>query len=91
VSVGVVGDRALLDLNYEEDSKAKVDMNVVMTGSGQFVELQGTGEERPFSREELDQLLVLGSEGIEKMIAMQKEILGPIALKINSGQAGTQV
>lgn len=91
VSVGVVGDRALLDLNYEEDSKAKVDMNIVMTGGGQFVELQGTGEERPFSREELDQLLVLGSEGIEKMIAMQKEILGPIALKITSGQAGTQV
>lgn len=91
VSVGVVGDRALLDLNYEEDSKAKVDMNVVMTGSGQFVELQGTGEERPFSREELDQLLALGSEGIEKMIAMQKEILGPIALKITSGQSGAQV
>lgn len=91
VSVGVVGDRALLDLNYEEDSKAKVDMNVVMTGGGQFVEVQGTGEERPFSREELDQLLALGSEGIEKMIAMQKEILGPITLKINSGQAGTQV
>ncbi|CAJ1313889.1 ribonuclease PH [Paenibacillus sp. PK4536] len=91
VSVGVVGDRALLDLNYEEDSKAKVDMNVVMTGGGQFVEVQGTGEERPFSRDELDQLLALGSEGIEKMIAMQKEILGPIALKINSGQAGTQV
>ena len=48
VSVGVVGERSLLDLNYEEDSKAKVDMNVVMTGQGQFVEVQGTGEEKPF-------------------------------------------
>jgi len=57
ISVGVVGDKTLLDLNYEEDSKAKVDMNVVMTGGGAFVEVQGTGEDRPFSRQELDQLL----------------------------------
>ncbi len=52
----------MLDLNYEEDSKAKVDMNLVMTGSGKYVELQGTGEESPFDRNELDQLLSLGEQ-----------------------------
>lgn len=91
VSVGVVGDRQLLDLNYEEDSKAKVDMNVVMTGQGQFVELQGTGEERPFTRQELDGLLELAEQGIYEMIEQQREALGPIALKINDGKAGANV
>ncbi|MGO4373753.1 ribonuclease PH [Paenibacillus sp. 2TAB19] len=82
VSVGVIQERALLDLNYEEDSKAKVDMNVVMTGSGKFVEVQGTGEEAPFTREELNQLLALGEEGISELIVKQKEVLGPIAARI---------
>lgn len=82
VSVGVIQERALLDLNYEEDSKAKVDMNVVMTGSGKFVEVQGTGEESPFTREELNQLLALGEEGIGELIVKQKEVLGPIAARI---------
>ncbi|WP_019908873.1 ribonuclease PH [Paenibacillus sp. HW567] len=91
VSVGIVGDQALLDLNYEEDSKAMVDMNVVMTGKGAFVELQGTGEERPFSRQELDELLGLGEMGIYELIAVQKEVLGEIALKIASGQPGQGV
>ncbi|MFC3748138.1 ribonuclease PH [Paenibacillus sp. GCM10012306] len=91
ISVGVVGDKALLDLNYEEDSKAKVDMNVVMTGGGAFVELQGTGEDRPFTRQELDQLLGLGEKGIHELIAAQKEVLGEIALKIQSGQPGQEV
>ncbi|AHV98632.1 ribonuclease PH [Paenibacillus sabinae] len=91
ISVGIVGDRPLLDLNYEEDSKAKVDMNVVMTGSGEFVELQGTGEERPFSRRELDHLLGLGEKGILELITAQKEALGPIALKIPAGQPGKEV
>jgi ribonuclease PH len=88
VSVGVVGDKALLDLNYEEDSKAKVDMNLVMTGSGKYVELQGTGEESPFDRHELDQLLSLGEQGILQMIERQKEVLGPIADKIGAGRTG---
>lgn len=88
VSVGVVGQEAMLDLNYEEDSKAKVDMNIVMTGSGEFVELQGTGEERPFSRKELDELLSLGERGVLEMIKLQKETLGPIALKIGSRGIG---
>lgn len=91
ISVGVVGDETLLDLNYEEDSKAKVDMNVVMTGGGAFVEVQGTGEERPFTRQELDQLLGLGEKGIYELIAVQREVLGAIALKIPAGQTGQEV
>ncbi|MMZ66015.1 Ribonuclease PH [compost metagenome] len=88
VSVGVVGEQMLLDLNYEEDSKAKVDMNVVMTGQGQFVEVQGTGEEKPFSRQELDGLLQLAEKGIREMIEQQREVLGPIGLKISGGETG---
>lgn len=91
VSVGIVGEDTLLDLNYEEDSKAKVDMNVVMTGNGQFVEVQGTGEENPFSRAALDQMLALAEKGIREMIEQQREALGPIALLIGSGQSGTVV
>ncbi|MGF7047152.1 ribonuclease PH [Paenibacillus sp. DS2015] len=91
VSVGVIGGESRLDLNYEEDSKAKVDMNLVMTGNGKFVELQGTGEESPFSREELDQLLQLGEQGIREIIMRQKEVLGPIALMIGSGQTAKGV
>jgi len=91
VSVGIAGGQALLDLNYEEDSKAKVDMNLVMTGSGTFVEVQGTGEESPFSRQELDQILELGQKGISELIARQQEALGPIAAKIGSVNAGSGV
>lgn len=86
VSVGIVGQETLLDLNYDEDSKAKVDMNVVMTGQGQFVEVQGTGEENPFSREELNKMLELAEKGIHEMIQIQREALGPIAFKIGSKQ-----
>jgi ribonuclease PH len=88
ISVGIINGEALLDLNYEEDSKAIVDMNVVMTGNGQFVELQGTGEEAPFSRDELNKLLELAEIGIERFIAAQKEALGPIAELIPSRAAG---
>ncbi|MEI7025199.1 ribonuclease PH [Paenibacillus sp. y28] len=82
VSVGVIGGQALLDLNYVEDSQAKVDMNVVMTGQGKFVEVQGTGEESPFSREELDSLLGLAELGIYQLIDLQKQALGAIADRI---------
>jgi ribonuclease PH len=75
-SVGVVNEMPVLDLCYEEDSAAKVDMNVVMTGAGKFVELQGTGEEAPFSVDELHQLLALGKMGVDHLIAKQKEVLG---------------
>lgn len=91
ISVGIVDGQAMLDLNYEEDSKAKVDMNLVMTGAGQFVELQGTGEESPFSREELNELLERGEKGIHELIERQKEVLGPIGLLIGSGQTGKGV
>jgi ribonuclease PH len=76
VSVGIVDGEILLDLDYEEDSSAQVDMNVVMTGAGRFVEVQGTGERRTFSREEMSRLTHLASKGIERLIARQKEILG---------------
>jgi len=82
VSVGIVGEDILLDLCYEEDSQAAVDMNIVMTGSGQFVEVQGTGEGRPFSKEELTQLLSLGEQGVNMLIEYQKEVLGELAWKI---------
>ncbi|WP_442603420.1 ribonuclease PH [Paenibacillus sp. KN14-4R] len=76
VSVGIVEEQTYLDLKYEEDSTAKVDMNVVMTGQGNFVEVQGTGEDAPFSREELDSLLAMAEKGIHEMIEKQKEVLG---------------
>jgi len=82
VSVGVIQERTLLDLNYEEDSKAKVDMNVVMTGAGQFVEVQGTGEESPFSRQELNELLEAAENGINQLINKQREVLGASGAKI---------
>lgn len=67
---------AILDLNYIEDSKADVDMNVVMTGNGEFVELQGTGEEATFSRSQLNDLLDLAEKGIKELIELQKDVLG---------------
>ncbi|MEC1687170.1 ribonuclease PH [Bacillus mojavensis] len=77
ISVGIDKEQGiLLDLNYEEDSAAEVDMNVIMTGSGRFVELQGTGEEATFSREDLNGLLSLAEKGIQELIDKQKEVLG---------------
>ena len=73
---------AILDLNYVEDSSAEVDMNLVMTGAGHFVELQGTGEESTFTRSQLNKLLDLGEAGIRQLIEKQKEVLGSLAHKI---------
>lgn len=82
-SVGVDSElRAILDLNYVEDSSAEVDMNLVMTGAGHFVELQGTGEESTFTRAQLNELLDLGESGIHQLIEKQREVLGSLALKI---------
>jgi len=81
-SVGIVGGEAYLDLCYEEDANAHVDMNVVMTGGGRFVEVQGTGEESPFSRSEFDELLSLADRGIRALIGFQKEALGTICERI---------
>ena len=86
ISVGIVGDSKLLDLCYEEDSKAVVDMNVVMTDEGQFIEVQGTGEERPFSRADLDELLALAEKGNKNIIQAQKNALKMDSLWIGTGE-----
>ncbi len=75
VSVGIVGGTPMLDLDYGEDSGCDTDMNVVMTGAGHFVEVQGTAEGHPFTREEMSKLLDLASGGISRLIAAQREAL----------------
>jgi len=85
VSVGIVNDVKVLDLCYVEDSNAKVDMNIVMTDSGEFIEIQGTGEESPFSRKDLDELIALGEKGIKQMIQLQKDSLKTDCLWIGTG------
>jgi ribonuclease PH len=75
-SVGYVDGELLLDLDYDEDSIAEVDMNVVMDGQGRFIEIQGTGERSPFDRSRLDDLLDLAETGIDRLIAIQNEVLG---------------
>jgi ribonuclease PH len=78
VSVGIVGDEALLDLDYSEDSEAEVDMNVVMTGARALVEVQATAERTPFSRARLDDLLELAAGGIEEIAAAQEDAVGAV-------------
>jgi ribonuclease PH len=75
VSVGIVSGDVVLDLNYAEDSMAAVDMNVVMTGSGRFVEVQGTAEGMPFTRERMDEMLALAGDGIKQLLAAQRKAL----------------
>ncbi|MCM1990433.1 ribonuclease PH [Oceanirhabdus seepicola] len=75
ISVGIVDGEALSDLCYEEDSSATVDMNLVMTSKGEFIEIQGTGEERPFTKDELSQLLSVGEDSINDIIKIQKEYI----------------
>jgi ribonuclease PH len=77
-SVGIVGGMPMLDLAYAEDSKADVDMNIVKTGSGQYIELQGTAEAMPFGREALNRLLDLGDGGIRQLVALQRSLVGDI-------------
>ena len=76
VSVGIFEDEAVLDLNYAEDSHAIVDCNVVMTSAGQFIEVQGTGEGRPFSDTELKKLLGLGKRGCARLCRVQSKVMG---------------
>jgi ribonuclease PH len=85
VSVGIHEENAILDLCYEEDSNAKVDMNIVMTDKGEYIEIQGTGEESPFSQEDLLQLLQLGQAGINDLIKIQKEALGSMSALVGGG------
>ncbi|HEV8254491.1 MAG TPA: ribonuclease PH [Vicinamibacteria bacterium] len=79
-SVGKVGGEILLDLGYEEDSRAEVDMNVVKTGAGRYVEIQGTAESSSFDDEELKRLLTAADKGIQELIALQKQAVGDVAL-----------
>lgn len=82
VSVGIKDGEAILDLNYAEDSTCQVDMNLVMTDKGEFIEIQGTGEESPFSKTQLQELMELGEKGIKDLIEAQKQSLGEIAGKV---------
>jgi ribonuclease PH len=82
ISVGIVGNTPLLDLKYDEDSRAEVDMNVVCTGDGRFIELQGTAEREPFSRSQMDELVALASRGIETLIGIQKKIISGTEISI---------
>jgi len=75
ISVGIVNETPVLDLCYVEDSSAKVDMNLIMTGDGRFIELQGTGEEAPFTREELNAMMAYGEKGINELVALQEAVL----------------
>ena len=75
VSVGMLGGKPILDLDYEEDSAAEVDMNIIMTGNGRFVEIQGTAEREPFRKEDMNKLIALAKKGIDELIGAQKKIL----------------
>ena len=79
-SVGKVAGQILLDLNYDEDSSAEVDMNIVKTGRGRFVEIQGTAEDTPFTDEELAALMASADKGVQQLIALQKKVLGDVPL-----------
>ncbi|HEX7420620.1 MAG TPA: ribonuclease PH [Thermoanaerobaculia bacterium] len=83
VSVGMIGGGAVLDLNYEEDSKAGVDMNVVATEKGRFIELQGTGEGATFSEEEMQAMMALAKSGIAQLVKKQREILAPLLTRVD--------
>ncbi len=78
ISVGKVGGEIRLDLAYEEDSQADVDMNLVMTGNGRLVEVQGTAEHAPFSKQDLDEFLALGWSGIQDLVKLQKDLIGSL-------------
>ena len=77
-SVGIVNGELLLDLCYEEDSRAEVDMNIVMTGKGEFIEIQGTAERRPFAKEKMDKMLGLAQKGIEDLFSVQRKLVGDL-------------
>jgi len=81
-SVGRLKGEIILDLCYEEDSSAEVDMNIVMTGSGRFVEVQGTGEEASFTHQEMNNMIELAAQGIDQLVSYQKEVLGAAATGI---------
>ncbi len=77
-SVGILNTELLLDLNYEEDSKADVDMNIVMTGKGEFIEIQGTAERKTFNNDQMDKLLALAKKGIGELVDIQRNLLSNV-------------
>lgn len=83
-SVGIIDGVPMLDLAYTEDSRAEVDMNLVMTGNGGLVELQGTGEAGPFTRSQLDDMMALAQSGIERLVAIQRATLGALGAEVDS-------
>jgi ribonuclease PH len=83
ISVGMIGGVPSLDLNYEEDSKAGVDMNVVATDKGRFIELQGTGESATFSEEDMNAMVALAKSGIAALIEKQREVLAPVLARVD--------
>ena len=78
ISVGKVGGDVMVDLAYTEDSSAEVDMNLVMTGRGRYVEVQGTAEQKPFDKKDLDEFLGFGWKGIQELVALQKNLIGEL-------------
>ena len=79
VSIGIVGGKILLDLCYEEDSKADVDMNFVMTGSGKFIEVQGTAENSPFTKNQMERMADIAQQGIKDLLKEQKRVIASLA------------
>lgn len=84
ISIGIVGDNIMLDLCYEEDSRAQVDMNIVMTDKGEYIEIQGTGEESPFNSRELQDMLFLAEKGCRILFKKQEEIVGNLSAFMSS-------
>ena len=78
ISIGIVGGEILVDLAYSEDSMAEVDMNLVMTGKGQFVEIQGTAEKTPFAKQDMDGFLAQGWGAIQTLTALQRDLIGTL-------------
>ncbi len=92
ISVGIKDREVILDFNYAEDSTCQVDMNIIMTENGQLVEIQGTGEESPFTKEELNEMLEFGELGIKELISIQRQVLGELGEKVgvtNDKNAGS--
>jgi ribonuclease PH len=79
VSIGIVDGKVLLDLCYDEDSKAEVDMNFVMTGAGKFIEVQGTAESAPFTRKQMERMAEIAQDGIKELMKAQKKIIAGLA------------
>ena len=81
ISVGMLNGRPILDLDYDEDSTSEVDMNIIMTGAGKFIEIQGTAEKEPFAKKEMDDMLALAKKGITELISAEKHVLKGILKK----------